>query len=181
MKKAILIALIIFLFSSFSIAEPSKSFKYLMDEPISMLDWCCYQIGKVIEEMDFTSYSQYFTDPYFDVQYNWNSNLIVATIKCRISPDKFEYLEPRSLSKRIVESIKWSLLAIEFSDFLGHNGYKRLSEPASLIEDVENNLKISVSLLSTYGNTSTSSVPKNHITCESLLKSNEYSYKFPEK
>ena len=56
MKKILLIVVLTILCNK-AYAEPSKAVLYLMDEPVSMFEWGLYKLGKSMDEMTFSSYS----------------------------------------------------------------------------------------------------------------------------
>jgi len=72
----IIIAVFLLLLASFQIshAEPTKAVTYLINEPVSMLDWGLY---KLKEELDVHAWDRINNStPSAHATYDWNSNRI---------------------------------------------------------------------------------------------------------
>ena len=78
-KRTVIISAIIFLlFSGICNAEPDSTFKYLMNEPLTMLDWGIYRMQKSIENEigDKFKHDGKEYELRHEVSYFWKNNTI---------------------------------------------------------------------------------------------------------
>ena len=82
MKKISLtiMAIICALFSGICNAEPDSTFKYLMNEPLTLLDWGIYQMQKSLENEigDKLNWDGNEYELRQEVHYNWKGNEIIV-------------------------------------------------------------------------------------------------------
>ena len=137
--------ILLFLFSSFvTWAAPSTTFKYLMNEQASLLDFGTFKIQKHYETYILGSkyYSKYRLENHnnsVNVLYSWTDNLLMLNITYYVNKDatEKESLQMCSSLIRTVKDNSESYIPVAFF----HNGY---SSPNNNIENFSKNIMDSV-------------------------------------
>lgn len=140
-KTALLISLLCISITDSAFAEPSPTVRYLMNEPVSRLDWGIYQLQKELEELNVS------------VRYNWDENRIEISKSSSETPKDLN--QAKILCKEEVSNLKIILgvnpeIGKPYGEnsflwvFFRHEGYKLKSEPETLWEDLDNITRLSV-------------------------------------
>ena len=134
-------------------AEPTSAIKYLMNEPVSMLDYGIYRLEKYLKSAAQVAHvhvglrtdSLGLTPPSVMVDYVFSANRIIA---------KFHYVlddcspELKNSIEKVVKNIKLLSLSIFFkkgkaesrhrlADFFSHAGYTHPNVPSNLAHELE--------------------------------------------
>ena len=163
----VLISLLMFICNGICLAEPSAPVRYLMDEPVSMLEWGMFRLSEALtndKEPTYHCIKQILKEhdlcivaPYVRVSYDWDSN------RLRIKTLVFEKSQPQEISKEKKKEI-CKLVIKEHKNYLGvnfetgkpisplgeawpdsilesfftHEGFKSTREPENLYKELDN-------------------------------------------
>jgi len=171
----------ILLLGTFAIAEPSKAFKYLMNEPVSMLDFGIYRLEHELRtnkpKLEIAN-NKYISSSNFIVHYNWNSNKIKVGGNIELSiKDKIIAKDIcKNYIKELKQTIKFIFL-INHDDYFVHSGYTNNKKPENLIQEIQNNIiyQVNVDLMIEKSKASKKGLtfPEDLSYCESSNNSNE--------
>ena len=152
MKKVIFFVAFIFLASINGYSEPSKTIQFLMDDPVSMLDWGMFQMEKFGEDClndniveivaSDLSISKNKIHVGNGVNYNWDSNLINFWFILSIdfhSKDKlntFDVESIKSVGKKIIDRI--NTYREYFFNYFEHVGFKTKNNTTDVEKEIPN-------------------------------------------
>lgn len=147
------ILLFCFLASPKAIGEPTPTVNWLMNEPVSMLDWGIYKMKQKL------ILSQYHPKSilngaaiYIDAYYDWDRNRIVLSINSISKMDRSWLPKAWSDANTSVFAIgssldtegKWFALAWAFDSYFVPQGWSKQGQPATLKKDITDILEILV-------------------------------------
>ena len=139
-------------------AEPTPAVQYLMNEPVSMLDWGLYRMEEKIKKyFDFPDFPKGGNPWVFEFNYNWDSNRImisVGIVRELDSPAKDQCRNVISAIRGYALGNFWegvkgdpqkngSFLAKCFS----HSGYTKTDIPEGLLKEIDQIIEIQVAVL----------------------------------
>lgn len=138
-------------------AEPTSPLKFLMNEPVSMLDMGLYRIEKKIDSNPLG----YLSNSIVSSKYDYNNNRIIITLEANINSstrnncDGVLYILASKVRNSIIDGV------------FEHNGYQKNIEPKRLSFTIRERSYVRVKLR-THNNT--------NITCERYIDSDNTLY-----
>ena len=157
-KPLILSVLIILLFVPSVNAEPTNTIKYLMNEPVSMLDWGIKCLNENLKVNPYSSHPLQINKIFPDARafYNWDLNRITITLTYFDPDNSIPDMEEDKLKKIVKE--KTNIFKLRVKNLLlncfTHSGYQSQNHPVNLTEEIQKVVSIesSVTLLKTKRN-----------------------------
>lgn len=172
MKKTSIICLFIMVFSvSIVHSEPSKTIKYLMNEPLTMFEWGMYRLeidineylGSLIEQNVDSDKSKKetlesimgFSDFYTKASYNWNKNRITIRIVLINKDENLSIPSRKELCKKYSDSIKKHFYSTDdkelrkeygISKFFNHTHFIKNNKPDEFQDEIENIVQIRIDI-----------------------------------
>ena len=135
---SVVATLLFFSVGKISFAEPSPGFKYLMNQPVSMLDWGVYRLE------EYLSRGMYEREFQIIVSYNWETDRIIIGInRTQENPAKNE-IEAVEKLRGTIDLIRsrcgidprtgtpYKGIANVYARYFRHAGFKYKSEPENL-------------------------------------------------
>jgi len=153
--RSCVLALCMLLLSGAVHAEPDASTKYIMNEPLSLLEWGLYRLEKAYDKQtwsDLDIRSQYTT-----ARYDWSKNTIYFEIVVYPSFESLQKTPAQKVCGSVVHQIK-SLFGVEsgyefMRDYCGIGTYfhpqywENKNSPKTLDSDIEKITNIQVKVM----------------------------------
>ena len=150
--KRFFVLLMVFAASSSAFAEPSPTVRYLMNEPVTMLEWGLYNLGKRVQGFRNFEGFDLFTS---SAMYNWETNRIVLILSIIPRSASLKKIPAMEICKQATQDIRLRFLSrgddrtralFGISRFFEHEGFKSTKEPKNFMEEIENitNIRIHV-------------------------------------
>jgi hypothetical protein len=171
MKKiSLIIATIIFLLlSGICNAEPDSTIKYLMNEPVSMLDFGLYRMDRYLE-IYFKVKGNPPPELWHIVHYRWDENRII--VACNISlPTKRTMTKKDAMAaaRDLVGDIRHALNS-PYTKFFSHYDFSRSTEPKKIAEKLIQLVEIRIAVYHTDGGS-------GYIQCTAPLRGKDIYFK----
>lgn len=133
------------LLSDSSIAEPSNSVRYLMNDPLTMFDWGIIQIQHKLDKIDYFPFES-TSGAHLKANYDWDQNRLI--IRASFYPDHAEVQKHglkaicEGIHRAVTHEFKGQLhkdqRAIEgIASYFTHAEFTKKSEPPNLQDDIE--------------------------------------------
>jgi len=121
-------------------AEPSASVKFLMQEPVSMLDWGLRQVEEDLYRnrslLTRNKENLFDPEPIIRVVYNWEENRIQIKVKlildAGVKKTSGRIKEIRSHVELMVAYLKGILTMTPYDAFFRHKGFRSKESPQNL-------------------------------------------------
>lgn len=138
-------------------AEPSLSVRYLINEPVSLLDWGTYFLKKDLEN----SIKQTDSAPavrFVDVDYDYEKNMIILQIRYHIKTGELSHVVIKDFCRSLLNTVRLEMYVdpktgkLQFptlkqskvSEYFFHNGYHDANQPETLASDIDRITNIDV-------------------------------------
>ncbi|WP_415906389.1 hypothetical protein ACMXYX_01090 [Neptuniibacter sp. QD72_48] len=183
MKKHIV--LIVCLSTSLvSNAEPDSTARYLINEPLSMLEWGIYRIQKKLDEDRLFPHHS-VSPSYKVVEYDWDRNEIL--IRANIYPSHEHVTEEgiNSICQRVHSLLRASFHWHKSDDvrswdgiasYFNHTGYVNTRRPKSFQRDIESNTAFKVTVYTNNPDEGIRGIHKKRLECFSGYLDKEIAY-----
>jgi hypothetical protein len=168
------------LIASNLLADPSKVFSYLMDEPVSLLDIGIYKMSKQLEDWDMKLSKDIEKLTYVNSysQYLWNDNTLLVTRSVGVD----DSYNAKTLCKYVINNTKYFFnvdnnatrdkgYAGIGTKWFSHNGYSNNKRPKELDNLIEKRTKVRV-----YINSKMKNKKIIQTQCQAFLLSKEISF-----
>jgi len=154
-KIYLLILTIIFSFiAGICNAEPDSTIKYLMDEPLSMLEWGMYRMNKSLDEIYGDKYN-IDHDLTNIVRYDWDNNRIIINCIVGLYGRFEEKKQAQAACKNIVRKYRSTFgvnadtgkpvgFGTLYNLYFSHQGFKSPSMPKNINKDLNKIVEIRV-------------------------------------
>jgi hypothetical protein len=137
--------------SPYGYAEPSSVVEYLMDDPVTMLDWGLYRVEERTSSMQFKNLVNSNSFAY----YSWNKNRI--TVGFGVYPSNGSL--PANLAEETCEAVTMEVRnrfgtntkksfreVVGIAKFFDHAGFEHNDKPAKFMQEIENITNINVAV-----------------------------------
>jgi hypothetical protein len=154
-------------------AEPSKTFRYLMDEPVTMFEWGIYKLNIYTNSIKFKNIDLINSNS--SIGYDWDKNRLKIEFVVypkyaglnKVSAIEICKLATTQVRKAFGTEFKNDLRSVfGVSKFFEHEGFVNKSRPDKLMEEVEHSTKI---IINVYANKSDEPPFSQLLSCESPL------------
>ncbi len=119
-------------------AEPANAVKYLINEPVSMLDLALFKMRFNIDSFTNNKFPISFHDVTVVSRYDWETNRITITISIDIEKDKYDVYEiQKSVENHFINRLRASIV-VGYPMYFNHEGFQSKSRPDNLIQNLIN-------------------------------------------
>lgn len=168
-----LIFLILITVSFLTHAEPSRTFSYLMNEPLTLFEWGMYRLEKYTSLVKFKDLDLITSNS--NTSYDWEKNRLLIEVRVFLKYGSLKKMPSNEVCKNATNEIREAFSTqypkeirkiTGISKFFEHEGFVNNSKPNNLMEEVENSTNISIRVLAS----KTDTVPfDSKVSCESPL------------
>jgi len=148
------VSILILATSQIVLAEPTPTIQYLMDEPVSMLDWGIYQMDKWLKTRSFVGSIE--PKPDLQTTYDWDDNKIVIRVKPALLMHGFgSEKDAQKWCEDVVENVRLFFdinlqtgkrfnppVPNPLYQFFIHVGYKHSTKPKDLAKELDKLVEI---------------------------------------
>lgn len=173
----------LFLFISFLIittnvyGEPSRTFRYLMDEPLTLFEWGLFKLEKYTDQIKFKELD--LISNHSNIRYDWDKNRLEIEFIVYPKYKNLSKMPAKEICKKAISHVRESFgtqhksdtrALLSVSRFFEHTGFTNKTRPKNLMEEVENSAKVQIKV---YGNKTDKPPYKNIASCEGSLMGKE--------
>lgn len=181
MKNFFLLLFFLVVFASHSYAEPSATFKYLMNEKMTMMDWGLFRLDKHLNNgLKSLELINTIIKKTSIVYYDWDTNRITIRLVLHVKGWETENIKPvKEFCKAATKDYRDLLHTdvepnlrrhVGIKSYFLHNGWTDSTEPENLMKEIENSTLIRIDI----SGSKTGKPPyKNIVSCESPLMGSE--------
>lgn len=152
-------------------SAPSTSFAYLMNEPISMLDWGIYKTEKLFKgwSAEGISKNEIMTDSYTSVDYDWNNDTLNLNMNFYLS-NKINDTRAKNICKKTLMKFREEWVTYLLAPLFHHKGFTRKNKPENLDKEIMDRVYYTISIRTS----KTNKAPyEAKMTCEGFYNDNK--------
>jgi len=148
-RCALITVIILFIFVSPCNAEPDSTIRYLMNEPISMLDFGLYRLGLELEWQTKGHIEEGYRKSDVMVSYDWGKNRIFLRRLWILRED----IDVDTLKDECKREIRLFRLVVNFAlleNCFRHSGFTSKKEPENLLDNLLKIMEIKIEAMNLY-------------------------------
>lgn len=128
-------------------SAPSSTFNYLMDEPMSMLEWGMYKTEKLFKGCSAKGVDEkeIMKESYTNVNYNWDNDRLDININFYLE-NKLNKAKAKDICKKTLESYREEWLKYILPSQFNHTGFTRTSKPKNFDDEIMNRVYYTISI-----------------------------------
>lgn len=146
--------LIVFAMSSPVFSEPSTTFRHLLTEPVSMLDWGVYRLEAALKDIEFENLDNQLHNRYSNAGYDWDRNRLEIHYALYLNKASSDVDTAKEACSRITERLRmvWGNqlpIASNIASFFEHSGFTSKNKPDDFSNEIQGSTYIEIEIFGT--------------------------------